>query len=388
MQSHVIGGRAKEGEGCLCCGGVMPPSLGVKPRKYCSDRCGKKYRNGRSCSGCGVLLLPTGRGSQHAECLACREAAKVRRCLRCGSSFTATGRGKYCSQQCSRKPETLRKCGICGITFSQKAEEKYCSKKCRSVARSNACIRRAKKHKCLNCGELYIARCRSRCAFKYCTRECAFEARRLRKKCAERPLESASRLAAWFSKWGSDQWPQTAACGCGQAFVAKASSDSKEYHACYACRNRKDRKCSECGVSVAAYKKRCSHCRKNGKVASRRSSRRRSRSRHGNDATFRQRCKRYGTPYTRVSREHVLSRDKWRCKLCGVQLLAKYTTLVGTRTPHPRSPTIDHIVPLSFGPSSPGHVIENCQAACWACNCERGTEDADSFAARKAAAIH
>lgn len=95
----------------------------------------------------------------------------------------------------------------------------------------------------------------------------------------------------------------------------------------------------------------------------------------------------YSVPYTKVSKVAVMERDGWRCVFCGTRLLNKYTTLLGSRTPHPRSPTIDHIVPLSFGPGTPGHVFDNCQAACWACNCERGTEDVDSFAARKAAAI-
>ena len=109
---------------------------------------------------------------------------------------------------------------------------------------------------------------------------------------------------------------------------------------------------------------------------------------HGNDCTFRQRCKKYGCPYTKVSKQAVMERDDWKCRLCGHKLLDKFTTVIGTRTPHPRSPTIDHVVPLSFGPSSPGHVFDNCQAACWKCNCERGTEDADSFAARKATQLH
>lgn len=82
-----------------------------------------------------------------------------------------------------------------------------------------------------------------------------------------------------------------------------------------------------------------------------------------------------------------MNRDKWKCQLCGDNLLDRYTTIMGTRTPHPRSPTIDHIVPLSFGPTSPGHVFDNCQAACFECNSHRGTKSIDSFVPRNATAV-
>lgn len=82
-----------------------------------------------------------------------------------------------------------------------------------------------------------------------------------------------------------------------------------------------------------------------------------------------------------------MDRDGWKCQICGESLLRGYTLLPGTRTPHPLSPTIDHIVPLSFGPSSPGHVIDNCQAACWECNCRRGATPLDSFAPSNATSL-
>jgi 5-methylcytosine-specific restriction endonuclease McrA len=37
--------------------------------------------------------------------------------------------------------------------------------------------------------------------------------------------------------------------------------------------------------------------------------------------------------------------------------------------PHPRSPTIDHIVAMSCGG---GHVPHNVQLSCWSCNVAKG----------------
>jgi 5-methylcytosine-specific restriction endonuclease McrA len=85
-----------------------------------------------------------------------------------------------------------------------------------------------------------------------------------------------------------------------------------------------------------------------------------------------------------VTRSAVMDRDGWECQLCGSPLLESFCKIPGTNTPHPRSPTIDHIIPLSHGAASPGHVFDNCQAACWQCNCQRGAESVDSFARRKA----
>ena len=61
-----------------------------------------------------------------------------------------------------------------------------------------------------------------------------------------------------------------------------------------------------------------------------------------------------------VSRHEVFERDGYRCHLCGRKTDRRQTV------PHPRSPTIDHIVPLARGGK---HERSNCRTACFRCNC-------------------
>ena len=373
MLLRVTGRRAKEGKECPVCGGSVPPSLGIRPRIYCSAKCRdhagyarKVAEDDKRCSVCQKQILATrkrGNGDGR-RCDDCRKAAMARACGRCGEPFSCAGKAKYCSVECSRKPPKCNMCRECGTQFSC-GQKKFCSEACRAKAavkrgektaeRNRA---RAKRHCCQNCGTQFVAKNRSRCSFKFCSRDCAFEARRLKKKCAARPLEVAGKLAKWFLSWGDDYWPHAAVCDCGKRFIAQLNESAGVRDCCPACRERKakrpDGDCGDCGATIAAGRKYCDACSASRHAAGRRKHRKKSREKHGSASTFRQRCKKYGCPYTKVSKQAVMERDDWKCRLCGHRLLDKFTTVMGTRTPHPRCPTIDHIVPLSFGPSSPG----------------------------------
>lgn len=73
--------------------------------------------------------------------------------------------------------------------------------------------------------------------------------------------------------------------------------------------------------------------------------------------------KRNATLYTvfveDVSLEYLFERDKGRCQLCGYELS------MDTKRPDPRTPTRDHIIPLSRGGT---HERKNMQLACDVCN--------------------
>jgi hypothetical protein len=67
-----------------------------------------------------------------------------------------------------------------------------------------------------------------------------------------------------------------------------------------------------------------------------------------------------------ISPDVVFKRDHYRCQLCGAKTNGKH--------PHPRSPTIDHIVPLALGGD---HSYLNVQCACYACNTRKGANAAN-----------
>jgi hypothetical protein len=398
---------------CAGCGCNVPQKVGRpgRVRKWCPD-CdpGGRYTKADAvaCKSCGATVQQeSGRGRRLKYCSdKCRRAEENRAggshdcvCDTCGKQFRGDKKRRFCSERC-RWPFRLGdrgECQHCGADFAKKKkQQRFCCFECNTAdAAKTPRGPAAKIYTCMNCDEPF---CRKRfpsgdvsCGTKYCSRECAFEARRLKKKCAERPLEVASKLATWFLSWGDDQWPVTSVCQpCGRPFVSQRNAESPAHVACGCCRAaaqrssmKKHKQCPDCGGELKKGRWLCEPCAATRGKENKRKNRRAHRKRHGQATTFRKRCRKYGAPYTSVCKEAVMSRGKWKCQLCGVKLLRSFTTIVGTRTPHPRSPTIDHIVPLSFGPSSPGHVLDNCQAACWQCNCQRGVEDADSFARRK-----
>ena len=61
-----------------------------------------------------------------------------------------------------------------------------------------------------------------------------------------------------------------------------------------------------------------------------------------------------------VYRRKIFERDGWRCQICSKAVLRSKAV------PHPRAPTIDHIIPLARGGT---HEPANAQLACFACNC-------------------
>jgi len=64
-----------------------------------------------------------------------------------------------------------------------------------------------------------------------------------------------------------------------------------------------------------------------------------------------------------VRREVVFERDGYLCRLCSTPLR------VDVKAPHPHTPSIDHIVPLSRGGD---HSYANIQSAHLACNVAKG----------------
>lgn len=74
---------------------------------------------------------------------------------------------------------------------------------------------------------------------------------------------------------------------------------------------------------------------------------------------YRARARRWGVPYEPINRLHIFERDGWVCGICEepVDRALEY--------PHPRSVSLDHIVPMSRGG---GHLRRNVQCSHLACN--------------------
>jgi len=74
-----------------------------------------------------------------------------------------------------------------------------------------------------------------------------------------------------------------------------------------------------------------------------------------------------GARRERVSTAAVLRRDGYRCAICGGKLAMAETV------PHPKAPTLDHILPVANGGS---HTMANLRAAHFSCHTKRGNRGA------------
>lgn len=82
------------------------------------------------------------------------------------------------------------------------------------------------------------------------------------------------------------------------------------------------------------------------------------------DHRHRHRARKRGAFVLPVYRLKVYERDGWRCQLCGGRVARSKTA------PHPKSPTIDHIIPLARGGT---HEPSNVQCAHFLCNARKGS---------------
>lgn len=342
LEACISGGCTKEGKQCLECGATLPPPVrkGGRRRVFCSVECSrvKSRRNAgylskknATCKNCGEPVPQTpGKGRVIRYCsnrcrVVCLEHRNVT-CTACGICFRGSPKRKFCSRRCRWKTQLSDPvpCAECGTMFVRTHHSsRYCSKACSKVAldRNTAANAmrarlRAVNRQCLCCLRPFRKRSTGRNAGKYCSRECGYEARRLRLPCARLTRRTGSsldaQLAIWFHSWDVD-------------------SDEP---------------------------KNIGHRRGGHK----------------------HRCRLYGCHYESFSSRSIFIRDNWTCQICGCELRRSRPAGSPWKL-EPDSPTIDHIVPLSFGPAGPGHTPLNVQAACWSCNSKKGDTVPDSFAA-------
>lgn len=73
--------------------------------------------------------------------------------------------------------------------------------------------------------------------------------------------------------------------------------------------------------------------------------------------------------FSRAFRVALHERDGWRCRLCGDRLART------RQVPHPKAPTVDHIVPRSLGGSDNAANLQSAHFRCNALKSNTGAGD-------------
>lgn len=318
-------------------------------------------------------------------------------CKKCGSGW-ATKAGSDCKSCpfCCKlqrhkartegrwiEPTAKKMCEECGIEFTAVglqciATQVTCqSQACKTVRRKRklkaAANQRAAgvyaraKHSAPNryCG---FSGCRKKLTKReqkeYCGKPCYFAAVDAGEQRFKGRLRDAwAGLVDWAHEWES-QRPHWINCeACGKQVERQGSMHKVCSEACrYRLQNPLHERCLDCNAELNAdtrYVRRCKLCKR----------KRRNRWKKIAGKTPRNRCKRHGVPCDpNVKSRAVFERDKYICQLCYRQCLDKFTIVDGK--PHPRSPTVDHIIAIALGIK--GHTWDNVQCACWQCNVAKG----------------
>lgn len=317
-------------------------------------------------------------------------------CETCGKSLTRSKRGpqpRFCSDACRPRHWVMRfVCGKCGGPSSRPAVVGVCRKchvphnagksrygsttrggknacptcgaqKCAVSALCAACRQQSQKPKpfiCMGCGkESDRPSWGVRDPRMYCGRGCAFATKTTR----ARAMVEAAKLAKADrkSKRKAEKAAQLALrtcrkCGTSIGHLPEASRNCKE------CRNAlrlaahtMTKQCGRCGKSHKTSKhKPAPHCQACKKQIRRRQERHSSR------------CLRRGLPFDpNVTITSLYALCDGKCFWCGVKCLVRYSH---GKHKH-KSPTCDHVVPLSHeGNKMHGHTFFNCVLSCAQCN--------------------
>jgi len=376
---------------CAVCGVEIQQDLGScgRTKNLCSQPCKtawKRAREGRHtkpesvpCVACGCAIPQVANSPGRIaticsdECRRAVERAREKKpkkqpCERCGYEFDSPYTKRFCSRKCQYNGRgeshgETRPCERCSKPVVQTSRRhKFCSR---------ACAKPPSVFRCLNCDvefkkKIFKSGSYS-CATKYCSRECAFEARRLKKNCARRPFDIARTLASWFLSWGECERPKVRQCSsCGMRRLLGESEVCKE-----CTRQSAPRECRSCGIEIskARYQTRCEWCKDKAK----RDAKRKAKNKYGRN--HKQRTRRRGAAYTPIRNSSIYERDNWECQICCRPLERVWKQLKRGDIPSPRARTVDHVIPLAQGKDSPGHVWHNLIACCHECNTAKCDKD-------------
>lgn len=202
---------------------------------------------------------------------------------------------------------------------------------------------------CEWCAESYVVPAGKRDNQRFCSNACHLLGRHLRGQSLSENPDLRGRSCPVF-------WMPCAWCD----VVFQAGRRRKRPHVCEECAAGPRvwfgscRKCAAplrtVGTGARWY---CDGCRDEAVAETARELRR--------DAKHRRRARKAGGE--RVYRAKVAERDGFRCHICGEKVL------MGNAVPHPKAPTLDHLVPLAAGGT---HEPGNVRLAHFLCNSRRG----------------
>lgn len=166
-----------------------------------------------------------------------------------------------------------------------------------------------------------------------------------------------------------DESKRRACVGCGLSFLAVNGHRNQRYCTAVCATTNMPRtlrrvySCKHCRRSFRPKEwGRSTYCSRSCASTDARSDRYKASSyveRRHQDHSNQQRARRAGCEREVIDVLDVFERDGWRCQIC------QKVVNRDLRHPHPQSPTLDHIVPLSCGG---GHVRANVQLAHFRCN--------------------
>lgn len=348
---------------------LHPPATPIPVKEKACAQCGKEFKCGRN-----------GRGRKAKYCSRkCGKAAAYsslsdKACRVCGSVLTVTQARnalKVCSRQCmlrSMEQARTKECAICGDQFKAKySGQACCSSVCANVhagkTRAAKAILPTIVATCKHCGKRYTPKAANR--LDYCSRECAYAAKReIAKKCPVCGLTATQHATGNFCPVAIE----TSCAYCGKTFLAHRGRKCCS-QTCYKARASRI-SCDYAHAKLLArvpMTKPCAHCGKEFSLVMRPdriycSERCAERAAKNNRMHY----ERQADIHPRASPVHrarIFKRDNYVCKICGQPID------FGLPPGDPMSGTIDHIIPLSKGG---WHGPDNVQSAHLRCNSKKG----------------
>jgi hypothetical protein len=244
-------------------------------------------------------------------------------------------------------------CIICGQPFTPHDRQICCSRLCLNRAVARGMIKKPESCICKHCGKEYKPKAGNRLTF--CSRECAFAHKA--HKCKACGKEMRGKTEGYCSEEckARDKGKSRTCPICGKEFVTTGAdlycSDEcrkklarDKYHQSFISVRETNpiikKTCKYCGKEFethyyAGRRVRCDECKSKDRSPKEKAGKR--------EYNRRREAKKKGCIRIPYTDSYVYERDAWRCHLCGKKIRKD------AKMPHPLSPTIDHIIPLSKG---------------------------------------